>query len=239
MKYFINILLTFSLFYSCKTEKKERRIKVDDVVDYREVLFGVEDSLKLIAIDFRNSASDVANQVEKVVEDSICEKDFYFKVKDNKNIEHKVCVHKECKDRKYRFCGVRMKIDIAISRKGMYFFERMLLDSVEDLDSMVVNEFFNPMNHPMCDNYVEVNWHAFGLDDSIPSEMFYNVLNKIENGYLLVYDSLSRQYFNQQLSNLDRNELDSLKNSLPFKIQIGAINVPLPPPPPFSNDYND
>lgn len=231
LKYFA-VILSFLLF-SCSYKPKERRVAFDEVVDYREVLFEVEDSLELVAIDFGYSARDVANQVEKVVGGSICEKDFYFKVQDNKSIEHKVCVHKECKVRKYPFCGIRMKIDIAISRRGDYLFERMVLDSVNDMDSLVFNEIFNPMNYPMSNNFVEVDWYSFGLNDSIPIEAFYNALNEIENGYLLVYDSLSRQYFNKQLSNLDRNELDSLKHILPFKIQIGATHVPPPPPPPL------
>lgn len=232
MKYILYILLIFNFCYGCSPKKKERRIKLDEVVDYREVLFGVDDSLPLVAIDFRYSARDLANQVEKVVGESICEKYFYFKVQDYDYIEYKVCVHKECKKREYPVCGIRMKIDLVISRRGNYLFERMILDSINDMDSMIFNEFFNPMNYPMYNNYVELDWSTYGLDDSIPSEAFYKALKEVEKGYLLVYDSLSRQCFDQQLSNLYRNELDSLKNILPFKIQIGAINLPPPTPPP-------
>lgn len=223
------------LFIGCKPKESDRRIELNEVVDYREVLFGVEDSLKLVSINFKLSARDVSDQVEKVVNNNICGSDFVFKVEDFDVNKHKVQVHKICKIPFNYFCGPKPGFELRINWSGQYLFEREILESNKSLDSLIFNSLINEKYYDLNEQFVIVDWvnyDSLSSDLCIPEISFYNALNEIEKGYLLTYDSLSRQYFKKQLSNLDRKELDSLKKVLPFKVQIGEISVPLPPPPP-------
>jgi len=57
------ILLLF--FISCKQEASKRRIETDETIDYKEVLFGVEDSLKVYEVNFRLQAKQMVDVIEK------------------------------------------------------------------------------------------------------------------------------------------------------------------------------
>ena len=56
--------------------------------------------------------------------------------------------------------------------------------------------------------------------------MVESVLNQIERGYLLFYDSLAHRKYNSPIHNLDFNQLESIKKEYPFKIIILVKNRP-------------
>jgi hypothetical protein len=231
------ILILSCLILSCTSKKKERRIKVDEVVDYREVLFGVDDSLLFVEINFKYSAKSTADLIELKNKIKICGSDFFFKIKEFDSSYHSVCVHKICKVPYSTFCGIRPGFVLRINRKGQLLYEQEPTDSMLQLDSLVFYSFFNERYYELKDQFVIIDWINYGFEDSIPKSAFYDALSQIDNGYLLIYDSLSRKIFNNTLHNLKKSELDSLTKVLPYKVQIGRVASPLPPPPPPPESY--
>ncbi|MCT4582192.1 MAG: hypothetical protein N4A35_12340 [Flavobacteriales bacterium] len=218
--------------YGCNSPQINRSIDTDNVLDYKDVLFKIQDSLPLIDLKFSQSSREVKHQLEKKINQRICLSDFYFRITDNNQLIHKLCVTGYCPENYIPCTYPKAIIEIVINRKGMYLFERETLEDIEKLDSLIFFEFFQKYNQPLRTTFVQVDWSFNKAVETLPKGAFYKALNKIENGYLLVYDSLSRKSFNKQLHNLNINELDSLQSILPFKINVGGIYYSIPPPPP-------
>ena len=64
------------------------------------------------------------------------------------------------------------------------------------------------------------------------------LIEKVIEGYLLKYSTLSSELFDKKICQLKKTQIDSLKTILPFKIKLNlqGYSIPPPPPPPLIND---
>ena len=192
MKALIYILLMLNLFYSCKTTKEERRIVVDDMVDYREVLFGVDDSLPIFKLDTMCSANELAHSVKAFFsKDTINERiDFGLTISPNKNI--KVGVFNEFYSWYPGYYGYYFKVDLQQVSKG-FTYNSCSLGQQLIIDSLV---FYSIINEKQSfDKIVKFNWNNYFEEVHFIKDSLVHVFTEIENGYLLAYDSLSKRIF--------------------------------------------
>lgn len=230
MKYFLYLLIIVSFFFSCKTERKERRIKVNETVDYREVLFGVDDSLPLVEIDTRLSANQVGSEIEHFLKRDICGEKINFNISIKGERFNNFFIQK--------YCGgtigcvfPRAYNEILVNRKGMAMLERKSVD-IQEIDSLFMNSYFKEKDKGNF--FTIIDFQSY--QEKISEDSLIKVLKQVRRGYLLIYDSLSRESFDKKVDQLNIKELGSLRKMLPYNIQLGRT-YSLPPPPPAPENY--
>ncbi len=223
------ILIFSCLILSCTSKKKERRIKVDNVVDYREVLFGVDDSLPLIKIDSRFSANQVEDKLVGVLKSDICNRRVDFNILLGDEKLSRFFIHKSCGGA-IGCIFISSFNEVVLNRKGMVLFERELVN-IHEIDSLFMNQYFKNKNKHNF--FTNVDFQSHG--GKIPEDSIIITLKQVQRGYLLIYDSLSREIYDRKIDRLNIEELDSLTKILPYSIQIGGFHSP---PPPAPENYN-
>lgn len=226
MKRFLYILIILILFLRCTPKESDRRIALNEVVDYREVLFGVEDSLLTIVPDLKKSSYDIGYKLLEAlnvdsIENSI---DFYLSINGDKfplrmssfnggYFEKYNCEH--CYNKVYLFSNF----------DGVYQ-ERILEQTIDDLDFyLAINTCLNDSIH----EYITIDWSINKPEEENLSLNIFNLFKNSKLAYLLVYQRMSNKLFNKDLSMLNINELNQIKNKYPYKINIGLVK-PIPPP---------
>lgn len=208
MKYFLYILLIFSFCYGCSSKKKERRIKLDEVIDYREVLFEGNDTLVNLSLDKKQNLIESMKSKKYWFDESYGREYKWFNL-GLKSRKLKVGAYK------YKpFPGVcpRGVIEVIVNRKNMLLFEKDLIES-KGLDSLL---FFKLKQS----SFKRSEYLFFQWDENSDLRVIDSVFGYIERGYLLFYDFLAKSRYNKSIHNLDIKELKIIKEKYPFKVVI-------------------
>lgn len=214
-KLFQLFILTL-LIVSCSSRQKERRIVVDDVVDYREVLFEVDDSLPMFKLSTKRQLLDTLKANNYWFDES-CGREFkWFNLKLNSK-KLKVVAYKH-----YPPPGTypREVIEVVVNRKGQLLFERTLI-SIDDLGSLLYTQL-------MITEFKFHEYLIFQWDERSSLQVIDSVFNEIENGYTLFYDSIARNKYKSAIHNLKLEQLNEMKMHYPFKVVVLVKRRPFP-----------
>lgn len=208
MKYGLLLLMSSTFFFSCKTEKNKRRIKVDEVVDYREVLFGVDDSLPIFSLSTKRQLLDSLKSNNYWFDDSLYVDYKWFNLKLNSKILRVGAFQEPT----FPYTKPWDVIEVIVNRKNQLLFEREL-ESINAIDSLLFEKLKSYKTYKY--DYLIFQW-----DERSDLHMIDKVFKKLENGYTLFYDSIAKGKYGKELHFLDIKELIELKNNNPLKIII-------------------
>lgn len=202
------IILTLFLIVACTQNKVERKIDVGSIIEYREVLFDINDSLPTFLLNKKRILIDSLKANSHWFDDSYNIKYNWFRLKLNDRFL-KVGANKFNPPP-----GVfpRDVIEVVVNNKNMLFFERNLL-KVNELDSLLFKELKNT-------GFRHHEHLIFQWNEESNLEVIDDVFKEIENGYTLFYDSISRQNHGLPIHNLDLKQLQEIKTEYPFKVVI-------------------
>ena len=219
----------FSLFlFGCTNKPKERRIELDEVVDYREILFGVQDSLLTIVPDLKKSSYDIGYKLLEALKVDSIENSVDFNLSINGN---KYPVRMSSINRKYF-----EKYNCELCYNKVYLFSNFEWVNEGIIHKQTIDDFdfYLALNVCLKDSiheYITLDW---SIDKPGEENLNLNIVNLFEGAklaYLLTYQRLSNKMFNKDLSMLSINELNQVKNKYSYKINIGVVK-PVPPPLP-------
>lgn len=214
---FYIIILLFSVLFNCSPKKKERRIKVDNVVDYREVLFGSSDSLPVFELSNKKQLLESLKANDYWFDDNLAVEYKWFNLQLNSRVL-KVGAFKESSIP--GTMKINNVIEVIVSKKNQLFFERKL-EPVNHLDTLLFKELISF-------KYNKYDYLIFQWDERSDLTVIDKVFNEIETGYTLFYDSIAKNKYNSELHNLGLEDLLEMKEYYPFKVVVlTKIKLPL------------
>ena len=187
-------------------------------------LFSISDSLTSIIIDYNIEPDSIMKAIGDKLQKDLCWKvlDFGLDINNMKPIHVKL--HKKCLDGTIRCSGSYPEVSILLNQQGLLMIENDII-SIDSVKFWIYENF--PNNYEYDLKEISIMWTMETPKDSI-EKTFINVVD----GYLMNYEELSIELFSKNICKLSEMQVDSLKNRLPFNIQLGMGLVLIPPPPP-------
>lgn len=207
------IILTLFLIVACTQNKVERKIDVGSIIEYREVLFDINDSLPTFLLNKKRILIDSLKANRYWFDDSYNIKYNWFRLKLNDRFL-KVGANKFNPPP-----GVfpRDVIPLVVNRNNQFMLSMSHIDSIGKIDSALYREL-NKSDFKFLEHLI------FQWDEESNLEVIDDVFKEIENGYTLFYDSISRQNHGLPIHNLDLKQLQEIKTEYPFKVVILVKN---------------
>lgn len=163
----------------------------------------------------------------------ICDRDINFGlILENKEIVN-VHIFKQCNLN--LLMSSRNRISIYLNHKGQLLLDEDIT-SIDSIPNKILKQFINdyseyekkysPYQNLRRQSFF-VNWRLLTPKDSIEK-----VLLKTQEGFVKIYDEISRKRVNTSLCNLNMNELNKLKKEFNCHLVLDFYPIPLPPLPP-------
>lgn len=211
------LLFIFMFITSCNQEE----VTIDKYCSNQRVLFSASDNLETVTINFSDSNSDIMDFLESTIKKDFCwnEVSFGLTLKNGNTI--KVFVINECWDGIIR-CFRKFPRQILLNEQGDLMIENDLIP-IDSTKGWIKNNF---LSEEYGLKQLSLQWHMSSPYDSI-QKVFSNIID----GYLQVYEEMSKDFFGKKTCDLHREELNFLSNKLPFKLKLEIGRRPniLPP----------
>lgn len=231
MKEVLYIILAF-LILGCKAQPKEDRVEEVKVVDYREILFGVEDSLLTITPDFKKSSSNIGIQLLDTLKvDSLYQVKFNLDIGNGKLIPAYIESFKNKKNYQFTCEHCKNKFYLMGSFYYSVHFDRYFDMSKRGKESIDV-EIFNMINSLVPDTIQQHLVLDWSIVDSTVENINNNItflLESLEPAYYLFYERIALKRYNKPLHELEEELLYDLKSEFPYRVKLCVI-LPIPPP---------
>lgn len=221
----MNISYLFLLFplltTSCYLESTKEPVSSQYCAN-QIALFSIPDSLEVLTIDYSLEVDTIIASIEQQLDQDICWKEISFGLALPNENPLKVDILLECASATI-ICGRRFpKVEILMNQRGQILIagQGIPIDQVK---------FWLDNNLPVDNSWegISIHWRSPPPKDSV-EKVFENIIE----GYLMSCEQLSQQLFSEQVCNLSNQQLNYLKEQLPFKVELDLnLIAPLPPPP--------
>lgn len=220
------------LMLGCKAQPKEDRVEEVKVVDYREILFGVEDSLLTITPDFKKSSSNIGIQLLDTLKvDSLYQVKFNLDVGNGKLIPAYIESFKNKKN--YQFTCEHCKSKFYLASDFEYVHENTLSTLKESdlgFDLSLIFFMLNKLEKDPNHRYLTLDWDIVNSSEENINSNITFLLESLEPAYYLFYERIALKRYNKPLHELEEELLYDLKSEFPYRVKLCVI-LPIPPPP--------
>jgi len=224
LKFTYGLLVFALLFLACNSKQSDENLTDSKYCSNEISLFSTQDSLHKITIDYKLDSDSIINSIENILNKDLCWNIVNFGLVLTNNKPVKVHLLKECNDGIIRCFRRFPEVNILLNQKGLLLIENDIIQ----IDSV---KFWIHKNFPNDEEFdfeeISIKWTTETPKDSI-EKTFENIID----GYLMNYSDISQKLFSKNICDLSKNQVDSLKTKLPFKIRLGMGRQMIPPPPP-------